>query len=152
MSEIGAIGIGMAGAGKGSSTKTRETERGPVRDTRQRRAIRTAFEHANRPLSPNEVLDLASEEYKALGIATVYRNIKSLVEEDWLVEVELPGEVTRYELSGKEHHHHFHCKGCGKVYELMACLPDVGRIAPPGFAVTGHEVLLYGLCAGCGNA
>lgn len=121
----------------------------PARDTKQRRAIRNAFHSSDRPLSPAEVLELAAVEQSGVGIATVYRNIKNLVEEGWLETVELPGEPARYEIAGKDHHHHFHCRACGKVFELMACLPGVLAMAPAGFRVTGHDVVLYGSCAAC---
>lgn len=123
-----------------------------ARDTRQRRAIRAAFLATGRPMNPAEVLELAAVEQRGLGIATVYRNIKMLLEEGWLTPVELPGEVTRYELAGKAHHHHFHCRKCGRVFELNACLPNVGQLAPAGFRVTGHELLLYGNCEECARA
>lgn len=131
-----------------AETERADSERA-TRDTRQRRAIRAAFLSTDRPLDPNEVLELAAGEHSGLGIATVYRNIKMLLEEGWLTAVELPGEVTHYELAGKEHHHHFHCRACGKVFELNACLPNVQKLAPQGFAVTGHELLLYGACRDC---
>ena len=54
------------------------------RNTRQRTAIRDAIALANRPLLAQEVLDAAQNQVPGLGIATVYRNIKSLVEEDVL--------------------------------------------------------------------
>lgn len=127
-------------------------ERGAARDTRQRRAIRAAFLATDRPLDPSEVLELAAGEHSGLGIATVYRNIKMLLEEGWLTAVELPGEVTHYELAGKAHHHHFHCRLCGKVFELNACLPNVQQLAPQGFSVTGHDLLLYGACRDCAPA
>jgi Fur family transcriptional regulator, ferric uptake regulator len=123
-----------------------------TRKTRQRDAIRNAFLSADRPLDPTQVLELAVAEKGGLGIATVYRNIKMLVEEGWLIPVELPGAITHYEVAGKVHHHHFHCRGCGKVFELMACLPRVQELAPDGFRVTGHELLLYGSCAACAAA
>lgn len=126
-----------------------DTDKAATRDTRQRRAIRAAFLAADRPLDPNEVLELAAGEHGGLGIATVYRNIKILLDEGWLTTVELPGEVTHYELAGKAHHHHFHCKSCGKVFELNACLPNVQKLAPPGFRVAGHDLLLYGDCREC---
>jgi Fur family transcriptional regulator, ferric uptake regulator len=129
-----------------------DTERTATRDTRQRRAIRAAFLGTDRPLDPTEVLTLAATGHSSLGIATVYRNIKSLLEEGWLTPVELPGEVTHYELAGKEHHHHFHCRTCGKVYELNACLPNVQKLAPQGFQVAGHDLLLYGACRECSPA
>jgi len=123
-----------------------------TRDTSQRRAIRAAFLKADRPLDPPQVLELAQHEKSGLGIATVYRNIKMLLEEGRLTPVELPGANTHYEVAGKAHHHHFHCRGCGKVYELMACLPHVQDLAPRGFRVTGHEVTLYGDCSKCAAA
>jgi len=122
------------------------------RNTRQRAAIRKAFERADRPLSPQQVLDAAQAEVDGVGIATVYRNIKALLEEDWLVAVELPGSATVYERSGKAHHHHFHCDECGRVFELTGCLPNINRLAGRKFSVARHELVLYGMCADCRTA
>ena len=121
----------------------------PSRSTRQRRAIRAIFEKINRPLGPQEVLDAVSTEVEGVGIATVYRNIKGLVEEGWLATVELPGEPARYERAGKAHHHHFRCLVCSSVFELPACGLNLKSLAPPGFKVTDHDVILFGSCAGC---
>lgn len=120
-----------------------------LRNTKQRRAIRLAFEEAGRPLAAEEVQKLAARKSRGLGIATVYRNIRTLVDEGWLVAVELPGQNPRYEISGKEHHHHFHCRNCGRVFELEGCVPQVANLAPAGFRVTDHEVVLYGFCDQC---
>jgi Fur family transcriptional regulator, ferric uptake regulator len=120
-----------------------------IRKTRQRSAIREALEASGRPMSPEEVLSAAQTHVRGLGIATVYRNLKALVEEGWLVPVELPGEPARYELAGKDHHHHFHCRACGRVFELNGCVEKLAELVPAGFAMTGHEVVLYGLCRGC---
>jgi Fur family ferric uptake transcriptional regulator len=119
------------------------------RSTRQRQAIREALRDVGRPLSPGEVLEHARQRVPGLGIATVYRTINSLVREGSAVAVELPGEATRYELAGKEHHHHFRCTSCGKVFELMGCPGDFSWLAPPGFRVERHEILLYGSCPDC---
>jgi Fur family transcriptional regulator, ferric uptake regulator len=119
------------------------------RKTRQKEAIRTAFINADRPLSPDETLVYAQEQVEGISIATVYRNIGSLVEDKWLVPVEIPGESTRYEVAGKEHHHHFHCNECGKVFEMQGCGMQLKPKLPRGFRVTGHEFFLYGVCANC---
>jgi Fur family ferric uptake transcriptional regulator len=119
------------------------------RKTRQKDAIRAAFTRADRPLSPDETLSYAQKEVEGISIATVYRNIGSLVEDKWLTPVEMPGESTRYEVSGKEHHHHFHCNECGKVFEMQGCVVPVKPKLPRGFRMTGHEFFLYGVCADC---
>jgi Fur family ferric uptake transcriptional regulator len=119
------------------------------RKTRQRAAIREAFERAGRPLSPQQVLDAAQAEVDGLGIATVYRNIKALLEDGWLTAIELPGATTVYERAGKVHHHHFHCDRCSRVFELTGCIPSINRLAGRRFSVTRHELVLYGICAEC---
>ena len=119
------------------------------RNTRQREAIRQVFDDTDRPLGPHEVLDAAQAYVPALGIATVYRNLKGLVEEGHLQLVELPGESPRYERTGKHHHHHFHCRHCGRVYEVHGCPGDLRHLLPPGFVLDEHEVVLYGRCAAC---
>lgn len=120
-----------------------------ARRTLQRAAIRRAFERADRPLSPAETLASAQEEVPGLGIATVYRNIRNLVDEGWLEEVPLPGAPNRYEISGKHHHHHFRCRICDRVFEVEACPPDLRALLPSGFRLEGHDITLFGRCAAC---
>jgi len=121
------------------------------RDTQQRRAIRAAIDDANRPLSPREVLESARRGSPGLGIATVYRTLKTWVEEGGLTQVDLPGEPPRYETTGKQHHHHFHCRSCDRVYELEGCPEGLRSLTPPGFSLESHEVVLYGRCAECAS-
>ena len=92
---------------------------------------------------------MAQQHVPGVSIATVYRTLKALVEDGVLEAVTLPGQVPRYELAGKSHHHHFHCRACGKVYELTRCCPDVASLAPEGFAVAEHEIILSGSCRDC---
>jgi Fur family ferric uptake transcriptional regulator len=119
------------------------------RNTRQRGAIRRAFQRADRPLSPAEVLADARRDVTGLGIATVYRNIRALLDEHWLATVDLPGEPSRYELAGKGHHHHFRCSNCARVYDIPCDLSHPDAQLPVGFQLTGHDILLHGRCAEC---
>jgi Fur family ferric uptake transcriptional regulator len=120
-----------------------------ARRTDQRKAIRQALERAERPLSVPEILDAAQGEVPGIGVATVYRNVKMLVDEGWLIAVELPGAPSRYELAGQGHHHHFHCTDCGRVFDVDQCGGDPEAGLPSGFRVERHEVLLYGHCDDC---
>jgi Fur family ferric uptake transcriptional regulator len=119
------------------------------RDTSQRRAIRQVFEQIERPLSPQEVLDHAQGSVPKMGIATVYRTLKSLTEQGWLAAVELPGQPQRYEVAGKKHHHHFNCRKCGRVFELEGCPGNLARMVPEGFEMEDHEVFIFGRCRDC---
>jgi len=93
------------------------------RKTRQRAAIRWAFERAGRPLRPQECLELRV--------------------------VELPGSPDRYETAGRCHHHHFHCRRCDGVFEVETCPGGFAAMAPSGYRVEDHELILYGVCRSC---
>ncbi|MEO1007489.1 MAG: transcriptional repressor [Planctomycetota bacterium] len=119
-----------------------------TRDTRQRRAIRTVFADADGPLSPQEVLERAKHTVAGIGLATVYRNIKLMVEDSELSPVDLPGEPSRYESvqRAQQHHHFFKCEQCGRVFDIMGCVGNPDSLAPDGFSVTRHHIVLYGDC------
>jgi Fur family ferric uptake transcriptional regulator len=119
------------------------------RNTAQRTAIRQAIAEAGRPLLPQEVLVAAQQRAPNLGIATVYRNLKALVEEGAVRAVNLPGENPRFEVAGHQHHHHFQCRQCQRVFDVHACPGDLSRLAPPGFTVEDHDLTLYGRCKDC---
>lgn len=119
------------------------------RNTRQRSAIRDAIALADRPLLPQEVLEAAQHDVPGLGIATVYRTLKALVEEGELQSVNLPGDNPRFEVVGHQHHHHFQCRQCQRVFDVHACPGDLSRMAPQGFTVEDHDVTLYGRCRDC---
>jgi Fur family ferric uptake transcriptional regulator len=120
-----------------------------IRNTRQLRAIHDVLNETDRPVSIEEIHHAAKVREPSLGVATVYRTVKALVEAGTVVSIALPGEGPRFELSGKGHHHHFQCNRCGRVFETKACLGDLRRLVPRRFQITGHEIVLYGRCAEC---
>lgn len=72
-----------------------------MRDTKQRTAIRNVFKHAgSRILSQKEVKELASSEVPNIGIATVYRNFRTMEDAGEINAIELPGQPDRYVLEG----------------------------------------------------
>lgn len=119
------------------------------RSTRQRAAIKAALEAAERPLTTGGILERARETVPTLGAATVYRTVRNLVEGGEITAVHLPGEAPRYELAHLGHHHHFRCRACDEVFEIDACPGDLDQLAPRGFFVEAHEVVLFGRCADC---
>lgn len=126
------------------------------RSTRQRTAIRQVIIAAARPLTPQEILEGVRESVAEAGIATIYRNIKLLLDEGEIQAVPLPGESARYEAAhqghGHDHHHHFHCVPCDRVFDVEGCPGSIDQLAPDGFTVDRHELTLYGVCADCSAA
>jgi Fur family ferric uptake transcriptional regulator len=118
------------------------------RKTRQRDAIREVFTSASRPLRPQEVVAVAQRSLPSLGIATVYRALKQLLDEGWLASVRIAGR-TRYELAEGGHHHHFHCLDCDRTFNILGCAGNVQKLAPSGFVIASHELTLSGTCRWC---
>ena len=119
------------------------------RNTVQRRAILKVIQESGRPVGPPEIFQLARAHAPGLGIATVYRCINKLLEEHVIVSIDLPGEAPRYELAGKDHHHHFRCNACHKVFDLHTCDDQFAQLTPRGFRLESHEVYLFGKCEDC---
>ncbi len=119
------------------------------RTTRQKEAIKAVLKEQDRPLLPEEIHRYALKLVPSVGIATVYRSIKTLIEDGQVCCVEIPGQSPRYEGTEKGHHHHFHCSECQQVFDFQNCVEGLKKLAPEGFQVTRHELTLYGICKKC---
>lgn len=117
--------------------------------TQQKRILSRVFERAGRPLTAVEAHEEARKELPALGIATVYRAIKQFVAEGQVRAVEIPGIAPHYEDASRHHHHFFLCRRCSHLFDLAGCVRGVTALAPDGFRVEQHEIVLYGACAAC---
>jgi len=119
------------------------------RKTSQRTAIELVLQEVNRPMGVEEILNHSRKIVTSLNQATVYRNLKLLVESGWLRQIHHPVLGTLYERTGKGHHHHFHCRVCGRVFDLPGCALNEDKAAPEGFVVEDHEIYLVGVCPSC---
>lgn len=121
------------------------------RDTAQQRAIRDAVETAGRPLSVQEIHELAVEHSTGLGLRTVYRVLNRLLDDGAVVPVAIPSQPDRYESArvAATHHHHFRCEVCDRVFDVDACPGGLDRMLPAGFELAGHEVSMWGECDQC---
>lgn len=120
-----------------------------VRETPQRRAVRRALEEATHPLSPQELCAAAKAYAPRIGIATVYRTIRRLVDDGWAAAVALPGEAPRYEPAHASGQHYFQCRICGKVYRLDGHMDTWRPQLPQGFTLERSLVALRGVCWQC---
>ena len=121
------------------------------RQTKQLQAVRHAFKSAGRPLSIDELHELASSDLDSLGLRTVYRVVRKLQQAEEIVIVSVPGSSDRYELASAaaKHHHHFHCKACDRYFDVHGCPGGLSKLVPEGFKLQHHELTLSGLCDAC---
>jgi len=123
-----------------------------IRRTRQRLAIEEVFHKEGRPLTPPEVFAGAKRVFPAIGMRTVYRQLKDMAGEGLVVGVDYPGQPLRYEWVSEAHHAHFICRHCDRVFDLQIEVPDVHVDPPPGFQLSGQETVFYGVCPECAKA
>ncbi|MBI1371962.1 MAG: transcriptional repressor [Phycisphaera sp.] len=121
------------------------------RSTPQRQVIGDVIRRADGPLSVEEIHERALGDMPGLGIATVYRTVKLLLEHGQIKSVVLDDGVARYEAADLGHHHHFRCLNCDRVFDLDVCpveFSDATKL-PHGFVVEDHELTLFGTCPTC---
>ncbi|MFO1422731.1 MAG: transcriptional repressor [Candidatus Competibacteraceae bacterium] len=120
--------------------------------TRQRAVILGILRQAGQPLTAQDIRERASRDSAGIGLATVYRALKTFMTRGDVAQVEIPGSPPCYEPTDRGHHHHFICQHCRRVFDLPGCVHDLEKLAPRDFHVERHEIVLYGACASCGQA
>lgn len=131
--------------------KTRIRDAG-LRATAPRVAVFCLLESADRPMSHTQVVEeLGSTEWDQ---ATVYRNLRKLVESNLARVATRVDGVDRYELRRANQdthlHPHFSCRICGAVQ----CFPEASLVGGPvderwQRSVAFSELQLTGLCPDC---
>lgn len=124
--------------------------------TPQRQAIvDTILGSVGKHLTVEEIFDIVKQKRPEIGLATVYRTIMLMHEENLVTRLDLKDGTARYELTREdEHHTHHHlvCIKCSQVLEFMDDLLDpieeeIG--IKYNFKVLDHSLKFYGICNEC---
>lgn len=121
------------------------------RKTSQRTALEQVFLEEDNPLTIEQILESGRRSVESLNQATVYRTIKLLLEKGTIRQIYHPSLGALYERADKDHHHHFYCRVCRRVYDVPGCVLDKQQAAPAGYVVEDHEYFLTGVCSACGE-
>ena len=127
----------------------RSLEGSGLRCTPQRYAV-MAFLMEN-PVHPTaaEVFEAVNRMDPRSSRATIYNNLRDLVQVGLVREVAVEGRAARFDVKGMRHHH-FICDRCGAVEDLEWY--DVPKPAPESVGrriVRECELIFRGLCAKC---
>ncbi len=85
---------------------------------------------------------------------TVYRTLRSFLEQDVIHSIPLEGGDVRYavtrnkERKSSQFHAHFYCESCSSVYCLSRARFEPPEM-PEGFVAAGYDVLVNGKCRKC---
>ena len=120
------------------------------RNTQQRNIIYDIVASTNTHPTADWIYEQAKKQIPNISLGTVYRNLKVLVEEGKILEIN-DGKVSRFDANVSPHHH-FKCEKCGNLYdieegELLYINKDIAQ--KKGYTVNSSFVVLYGICPKC---
>ena len=124
------------------------------RNTKQRQAILDAIEGHGGHLTAEDVYKVVKRRHPRLSLGTVYRNLRVLVEQGSVRELDFGMAITYFE-TVKDAHYHLVCRLCGgiadvemelerKLTQLVERAPEVG-----GFQIEQHRLDFVGVCQAC---
>jgi len=123
-----------------------------LKKTRQRERVLAVLAAADGPLGAPEIALEIGEGGGTAWLSTVYRALESFVEHGVAVRIAVTGsDRALYELKRPQHKHYAVCVDCRRIIPMSDC--PVEHLAPAlpeeGFAVTGHNLEVFGHCRDC---
>lgn len=125
-----------------------------MRMTPQRLAVLEYIYTAKTHPTVQEIYRALLPQFEKLSLATVYNNLKALVQLGYVVEMTYGDSATRYDYKQDDNHYHAICEQCGTVLDFpFEPLNDLAKQLEEsyGFKVTSQRLEAFGLCKDCQN-
>ncbi len=126
------------------------------RSTRQKRALAAVIDEAQEFRSAQELHEELRARGKAVGLTTVYNQLRVLAEAGLVDTVRSPEGETLYRRCGTSaHHHHLVCRVCGRTVEVAGNTVErwASKVAAEaGFVDVVHTLEVVGTCAECARS
>lgn len=119
--------------------------------THQRQVIYREMLRMGGHPSPEAVHERVREHIPSISLGTVYKNLKTFLENGLLREVSLHHGTQRLE-ANLESHHHLVCMRCKAIFDLPELEVNgvqIHRSLPRGFRIERVSVEVHGICAAC---
>jgi len=118
-----------------------------LKATIQRTSILQTIDHAGH-ISIDDIYENVKKQYPTLSLATIYKNIIMMQENNVIVEVPMNREKSKYELK-KEEHMHLICERCGEIKDTKITPQTKEVLVIENFQVQSSQINLFGLCQQC---
>lgn len=120
-----------------------------LKATPQRLAI-IQLMHTAGHISIEELYQAIREEFTSISLATLYKNVNTMLDVSLIREVKIAGQKTKYEIE-KESHAHIMCKSCGELKDipfdptlLLQKSVDMGH-----YITEDVSIIISGICPEC---
>ena len=133
---------------KGEFLMDKKLNSSPKRD-----AILLALRNTTTHPSADWIYEKVKEDFPEIGIATVYRNLKILLDNKEIFKIDVGDGLDHYDANIFDPHDHTFCRVCGAIGDTVAIRQDqLGTFAKDGFSPESYSLILYGVCENCKNA
>ena len=118
--------------------------------TKQRLLIVEEFFRSGAHISADDLFRRVQKRYRGIGLASVYRTLKSLTESGLAVERRFLDKTSVFEYNDPTaHHDHLICMRCHQIIEFEN--EEIEKLQEAvarqlGFRLIDHKLELYGIC------
>ena len=120
-----------------------------TKHSKQRDALIAILQSTDTHPTAEWVYEKMREQFPNVSLATVYRNLKHMIEIGIAKEL-YTDNSSRFDANMSEHYH-FVCKKCNRLIDIF---PDkefceTERMKSMGFQIDHYDLSMYGLCKDC---
>lgn len=120
-----------------------------TKHSKQRDALIEILQSTDTHPTAEWVYEQMKEKFPNVSLATVYRNLKHMIEMGIAREL-YTDNSSRFDANMKEHYH-FICRKCNKLIDIF---PDdenceITKIKQKGFLIDRYDLSIYGICTEC---
>ena len=122
-----------------------------IRITDTRRAVLAYLVASHEHPSAEKIYHDLLPQFPGMSLATVYNNIKVLIDEGVVSEIKVRNDTTTYfDFMGHEHLNVV-CEKCGRIADVEIDVPDLREEAArqSGYLITKTQMTVYGICPDC---
>ena len=116
----------------------------------RRNAILSVLEGTTCHPSANWIYEKVKEQYPDVGIATVYRNLKILLEQGKVFLVDVGDGLDHYDANIHIPHDHIYCRECGEICDVESIpIGSLVENVSKEISVESYNLILFGRCKNC---
>lgn len=122
-----------------------------VRITETRKAVIDFIIQSHDHPSADMIYQALLPAFPNMSLATVYNNLKFLIDEGFVSELKVRNDTTTYYDFMGHQHLNVICEKCGRIADMDLDLPDVQQEAADqtGYQITKSQMVVYGICPDC---
>ncbi len=120
--------------------------------SKQRDDLLSILKNSKSHPTAEELYERIKEKIPNVSRGTVYRNLKDLVDENYIIKISMLDGADRYDYIHKKHNHVI-CKYCGKVkdfeYNFDSKKAKLSVLEQTGMESFLDGIIVYGVCEKC---